>query len=191
MVRRADVEAGLNRNRIVHTKSDVEQITSIISRTGNLAPEAELVRLFSCGQLSQASVTYFLPRLWVGREGNSRVPAETWRRMFGVVAYTEDGIVQPRPRRTVRAYRGAIEANREGLAWSLDLHQAEYFARHRQAPGVSTGRVWVTNIPASRVLARVMEGWEKELVADVRGLEVLPIEQEARLPTPRWWWRQR
>ncbi|MFC5273798.1 hypothetical protein [Brachybacterium sacelli] len=149
------------------------------------------MRLFNRGQLSQASLTYFLPRLWVGREGNSRVPVETWKAMFEVVEYTEDGIVQPRPRRTVRAYRGATEANRAGLSWSLDLRQAEYFARERQAPKDKTGRVWVTNIPASRVFARVMEGWEKELVADVRGLDVLPIEQEAQLPTPRWWWRQR
>lgn len=190
MVARADVEDWVIRNRIVYSDLDIDEIAGIISRTDNLAPVSELVRLFSRGEVSRAALTFFLPRAWVGREANSRVPVETWRAMFGHIAYTEDGIVKSRPRRTVRAYRGATEANREGLSWSLDLRQAEYFARARQAPRDRTGRVWVANIPADRVFARVLEGMEKEIVADVRGLRILPVEQEAQLPTLRWWSRR-
>lgn len=189
MITRADVEESVIRNRIVHTDMDIEEIEGIIKRTGNLAPISELVRLFSRGEISRAALTLFLPRAWVGREANSQVPVETWRAMFEHIAYTEDGVVLPRPRRTVRAYRGATEANREGLSWSLDPRQAEYFARARQAPRVTTGRVWVANIPADRVFARVLESMEKEIVVDVRDLDILPVELEAQLPTPRWWWR--
>lgn len=190
MVTRADIEDWVIRNRIVHTDMDIDEIEGIIKRTGNLAPISELVRLFSRGEISRAALTLFLPRAWVGREANSQVPVETWRAMFEHIAYTEDGVVLPRPRQTVRAYRGATEANREGLSWSLDPRQAEYFARERQAPRDRTGRVWVVNIPADRVFARVLEGMEKEIVADVRDLDILPVDLEAQLPTLRWWSRR-
>lgn len=191
MVTRHIVMDAALRRQITLSDADVDQITGIVDRTGSLAPAGELVKAFSHGELSRAALTYFLPRVWVSRESTSQVPVETWRAMFERVAYTEDGVVQPRRLRTVRAYRGAIEANREGLAWSLDPQQAEHFARDRQAPRVRAGRVWVTNIPASRVFARYMEGMEKEVVADVRGLGILPVEEEGHLPTPRWWWRSR
>lgn len=189
MVTRAYVEDWVIRNRIVHTDMDIDEIAGIIKRTDNLAPVSELVRLFSRGEISRAALTLFLPRVWVEREANSQVPVETWRAMFEHIAYTEDGIVKSRRRRTVRAYRGATEANRAGLSWSLDPGQAEYFARERQAPMATAGRVWVANIPADRVFARVLEGMEKEIVADVRDLDILPVELEAQLPTPRWWSR--
>ncbi|MGP9744761.1 hypothetical protein [Brachybacterium sp. AOP29-B2-41] len=190
MVTRANVEDWVIRNRIVHTDMDIDEIAGIISRTDNLAPVSELVRLFRRGEVSRAALTFFLPRVWVGLEANSQVPVETWRAMFEHIAYTEDGIVKSRPRRSVRAFRGATEANRAGLSWSLDPRQAEYFARERQAQRDRTGRVWVVNIPADRVFARVLEGMEKEIVADVRGLRILPVEQEAQLPTLRWWSRR-
>lgn len=109
--------------------------------------------------------------------------------MFEHAEYTENMVVAPRPTRTVRAYRGATEANREGLSWSLDPEQARYFARDRQAPGVTTARVWVTNIPAERMFARYTDGWEQEVTADVRGLAIHPLEEEHLLPHPRAWWQ--
>lgn len=133
-------------------------------------------------------LTVFLPWMWRYREGNSTVPTDVWRAMFEHAEYTEDMVVRSRPTKTMRAYRGATEANREGLSWSLDVEQAKYFARDRQAPGVTTARVWVTNIPAERMFARYADGWEQEVTADVRGLDVHPLEEEHLLPRPRSWW---
>ena len=104
--------------------------------------------------------------------------------MFEHAQYTEDMVVRERPRRTFRAYRGATSENREGLSWSLDVEQAKYFARFRQAPGVQA-HVWVTNIPPERMFARFLDGYEKEITADVRGLDIRPLEQEHHLPRPR------
>jgi hypothetical protein len=74
--------------------------------------------------------------------------------------------------------------NREGLSWSLDLEQARYFARDRQAPGDHTGTVWVARVPSDRIYARFMEGCEKELTADVRGLDVRSLDEWRAYPVP-------
>lgn len=167
---------------------ELADVAAIVDKTGNFAPETEIVARFKSGTLTPGALTFFLPRLWCFRLGDSPVPIHVWRAMFEHAEYTENMMVAPRPTRTVRAYRGATEANREGLSWSLDPEQAKYFARDRQAPGVTTARVWVTNIPAERMFARYTDGWEQEVTADVRGLAVHPLEEEHLLPKPRAWW---
>lgn len=175
--------AGAN---IVFTPDEAARVTAIVAGTGSLAPEAEVVALFQQGALSPNMLAFFLPWMWMSRPDDSPVPTETWRAMFQATPYTEDKRVTHRRGRSVRAYRGATEANRYGLSWSLDVKQARYFAASRQAPGVRDARVWVTNISAERVFARFMQGWEKEVTADVRGLLVYPIEEERRLPRFPW-----
>lgn len=168
---------------------ELADVAAIVDKTGNFAPEPEIVARFKAGTLTPGALTFFVPRLWRDRLGDSPVPTDVWRAMFQHAGYTEDMVVSPRPKRTVRAYRGATEANREGISWSLDVGQAKYFARDRQAPGVTTARVWVTNIPPERMLARYMDGWELEVTADVRGLAIRPLEEEHLLPHPRAWWQ--
>lgn len=162
-------------------------VTEIVELTGSHAPEAEVVARFLDGALTPGMLTYFVPWMWASRLDDSPVPTETWRAMFAEVHHTVNKRVVERPRRTVRAYRGATAANREGLSWSLDPGQARYFAASRQAPGATDARVWVANIPAERVFARFLDGWEKEVTADVRGLDIYPVEEERRLPRPYWW----
>lgn len=182
------VAAVAARLRLVLEEQDRRVIVDLIERTGSHAPVTEVVRQFQAGQLSPAVLTYFLPTMWEGRPDDSPVPAGVWRAMFEQAIYTEDCVVR-RPRGgTVRAYRGATEENREGLSWTLDPEQARYFARYRQAPG-TFGTVWAVNIPAERVHARYLRGMEREIVADVRGLEVVPFGELDRLPAPRWWHR--
>lgn len=171
---------------IVFTPDEAARVTAIVEATGNYAPEAEVVALFQQGALSPNMLAFFLPWMWASRLDASPVPAETWRAMFQATPYTVDKRVTHSRGWSVRAYRGATEANRYGLSWSLDVGQARYFATSRQAPGVRDARVWVTNIPAERVFARFMQGWEKEVTADVRGLPVYPIEEERRLPRFPW-----
>jgi hypothetical protein len=170
--------------RLNLTAQELAQITATVERTGSLAPEADTIAQFQAGHLSPAALTFFLPWLWQMRPDASRVPTEVWRGMFQCAAYTENRIVQQRPRRTFRAYRGATLQNRDGLSWSLDVEQAKYFARSRQAPG-AIAHLWVTNIPPERLFARYTEGFENEVTADVRGLDVYPLEEEHRLPRPR------
>lgn len=163
---------------------ELADVAAIVDKTGNFAPESEVVARFNEGTLTPGVLTFFVPRLWRDRLGDSPVPTDVWRAMFEHAEYTENMVVASRPTKTVRAYRGATEANREGLSWSLDVEQAKYFARDRRAPGVTTARVWVTNIPPERMLARYTDGWEQEVTADVRGLAVRPLEEEHLLPKP-------
>lgn len=174
------------RRQLTLTNAEVAGVLALMKRTGNFRPEAEVVESFQVGELTSGMVTFFLPSMWLNRRDESPVPAEVWRAMFECAAYTEDTIVRRRSRRSSLAYRGATEANREGLSWSLDVQQARDFARSRQAPGIA-GSIWVTRIPGDRVFARFIEGWEKELTADVRGLEIYPLEDASRLVRP--WWR--
>lgn len=169
------------------TAQELETVIAIVSQTGNFAPEAEVVAEFSGGALTPGTLTFFLPWMWRYRKDDSEVPTHIWRAMFQHAYYTEDMKVCPPPKRTVRAYRGATEANREGLSWSLDIDQARYFARSRQAPGDFSARVWVTNIPAERMFARFMSGLEKEITADARELDIRPVEEAHLLPKIHWW----
>lgn len=184
--RAADLAA---RKGLSLSEPELVGVAAIISKTGDLAPESEVVREFLDGGLTTGMLTFFLPWMWRYRQGDSPVPTDVWRALFAHAEYTEDMVVTRRPTRTVRAYRGATRANQEGLSWSLDVGQAEYFARDRQAPGVATASVWVTNIPAERVFARYVDGWEKEVTADVRGLAIHPLEEAHLLPKPHAWWQ--
>ena len=191
MASKAENVAGMaSRMRLNLSERELAEITATVTATGSFAPEPETVAQFRAGALTRGMLTFYLPWLWRYRQDDSRVPNDVWRAMFEQVEYTEDMVVRDRPRRTFRAYRGATTENREGLSWSLDVEQAKYFARSRQAPG-ARARVWVTNIPPERVFARFTDGWEKEVTADVRGLDIRPLEDERLLPRPRnWpWWR--
>ena len=171
------------------SERELTEVAAIIDQTGSLAPETEVVARYQAGALTPGILTFFLPHMWRYREGDSPVPMEVWRAMFLSAEYTEDMVVQTRPTKTVRAYRGATEENREGISWTLDVRQAKYFAAERQAPGVVSAQVWVTNIPPHCMLARYTDGWEQEITADVRRLTIHPLEDEGLLPKPRWWWR--
>ncbi|MGJ4846605.1 hypothetical protein [Leifsonia sp. Le1] len=181
MATEQDIRQMATRARLHLSGDELAGIVTLVDRTGNLAPEAEVVRQFTAGTLTSPMLTFFVPRMWRYRADHSSVPTDVWRAMFERAHYTEDMVVRRRPRRTRLAYRGATEQNKEGLSWSLDVDQARYFARFRQAPKVSTARVWVTRIPADRVFARYMDGSEKELTADVRGLQIYPLEEAYRL----------
>lgn len=170
------------------SQRELAGVAAIINKTGDLAPESEVVREFLDGGLTTGMLTFFLPWMWRYRQGDSPVPTDVWRAMFEHAEYTEDMVVKSRPTKSVRAYRGATEANREGLAWSLDVEQARYFARERQAPGVTMARVWLTDIPTERVLARYMDGWEQEVTADVRSLTIHPLEEAHLVAKRRSWW---
>lgn len=159
-----------DRASLTLSERELAEVVSIVEKTGNFAPEFEVVAKFTAGALSPGVLTFFLPRMmWRYRETDSHVSTDVWRAMFQHANYTDDRVVTPRPTKTVRAYRGATQANREGLSWSLDVGQAEHFARSRQAPGVTTACVWVTNIPAERVFARYLEEWEKESLPTCAG----------------------
>lgn len=176
--------------RLNLSERELAMIVATVKETGSFAPEAATVAQFQAGVLTRGMLTFYLPWLWRYREDESHVPADMWRAMFEHAEYTEDMVVRERTRRTFRAYRGATSENRDGLSWSLDVEQAKYFARSRQAPGAQAS-VWVTNIPPDRIFAQFIDGPEKEITADVHGLDIRPLEDERLLPRPRnWpWWR--
>lgn len=195
---RTEVEAVeiATQNRISLSTADMSLIVDLVNSTDHWGPVDEVADLFERGVLSPEALTFFLPSMWENRPGQSTVPNETWRAMFEHALYTEQRKVKPRPRwGVVRAYRGAIEANREGLSWSLVLRQAEVFASDKQDPFGPRASVWVANIPVSRFYARYFDvlyakGLEQEVVADVRGLDVYPIEDVDQLPWVPWWHRR-
>lgn len=186
MVAENDVRAMAARAHLVLSDDEFAGIVRLVNETGDLAPESAVAERFSSGSLTPGMLTFFLPRMWRYRLGDSPVPIEVWRGMFEFAEYTEDMVVDKRRRGTQVAYRGATEANREGLSWSLDLDQARYFARGRQAPGDLSATVWVARIPSDRVYARYPDGIEKELVADVRGLDVYSLDEWRSHSAPPW-----
>lgn len=165
---------------------ELRLIVEIINKTGDYAPRDEIINRFQGNELTPAVLTFFLPQIWIMKQDECTVPNDVWHSMFHHCFFTNDRKVTNKPRRTVRAYRGATAENRDGLAWSLDADQARYFARSRQAPG-SRAQVWATNIPSSRVYAHFMDGWEQEITADVRGLTIVPLENESSLPRVFTW----
>lgn len=177
MVAESDVRGMAARAHLVLSDDELAGIVRLVNETGDLAPEAAVVERFKSESLTPGMLTFFLPRMWRYRLGDSPVPIEVWRAMFEHAEYTEDMVIHRRRRGTRSAFRGATEANREGLSWSLDVDQARYFARNRQAPGDRSATVWVACIPSDRVYARYMDGFEKELVADVRGLHVRSFDE--------------
>jgi hypothetical protein len=136
---------------------------------------AELLDRFEAGELDQDVLTALGPNLWRNRPDGSGHDYTRWRELLRACRYTRDFHVARRPRGRTLAFRGATEANREGISWSLDISQADYFARSRQDPHGPRATIWACWIPAARELARIGEhGWEKEIVADVRGLSIAP-----------------
>ena len=186
MVAEHDVREMAERAQLALSDDEFASIVRLVNETGNLAPESAVVERFNSGSLTPGMLTFFLPRMWRYRLGDSPVPVEVWRAMYELAEYTEEMVVQRRRRGTRVAFRGATEANREGLSWSLDVEQARYFARDRQAPGDRSATVWVARIPSDRVYARYMDGFEKELVADVRGLDVRSFEEWRSDGVPLW-----
>ncbi|WIE57157.1 hypothetical protein DEI96_013495 [Curtobacterium sp. MCLR17_031] len=186
MVAENDVRAMAARAQLVLSDDEFAGIVRLVNETGDLAPEPAVVERFNSGSLTPGMLTFFLPRMWRYRLGDAPVPIEVWRAMFEFAEYTEDMVVQRRRRGTRVAFRGATDANREGLSWSLDVEQARYFARDRQAPRDRSATVWVARIPSDRVYARYMDGFEKEIVADVRGLDVRSLEEWRSDGVPRW-----
>jgi len=181
-----EIRAIAERARLRLTDDEFAGIVELVNETGNFAPEAAVVDRFRSGALTPSMLTFFLPRMWRYRLDHSPVPVEVWRAMFEFAEYTEDMVVRRRRRGTWVAYRGATEANREGLSWTLDVEQARYFARFRQAPGDRSATVWATRIPADRVYARYMDEYEKELTADVRGLDIRSLEEWHSDEVPLW-----
>jgi hypothetical protein len=190
MVTRRGVIDMANQFQVQLTESEIEQVEEIVAKTGSWAPQDEVIRRFQDGLLTPGLLTFFVPWLWRYKADDCTVSNDVWHGMFGEAHFTDNCVGSKRPRRTVRAYRGATFENRHGLSWSLDKGQAEYFARSRQAPGAKA-RVWVANIPASRFYAQYLNELEKEVTADVRGLDVYPVEDAANLPRLHsWqWWR--
>lgn len=186
MAAASDVRAMAARSQLVLSDDELAGIVRLVNDIGNFAPEQVVVERFRSGSLTPGMLTFFLPRMWRYRLDDSPVPVEVWRAMFEFADYTEDMVIRRRRRGARLAFRGATEANREGLSWSLDVEQARYFARYRQAPGDRSATVWVARIPSNRVYARYMDGMEKELVADVRGLAVRSLEEWRSDGPPRW-----
>lgn len=176
--------------RLQLTESEISHVEEIVAETGDWAPRDEVIRRFQDGILTPGILTFFVPWIWQLKNDECAVSNDVWHGMFGEAHFTVDRVVSKRPRQTIRAYRGATFENRHGLSWSLDKYQAEYFARSRQAPG-AVARIWVANIPASKIYAHYLDGWEKEVTADVRGLDIYPVEDAGNLPRIRsWqWWR--
>lgn len=184
------VAARTERIKLDLSEAEVAGIVALVRETGSLAPQDEVIAQFKAGALTPGMLTYFTPWLWKSKLDTCTVETEVWRTMFQEAEYTQDTVVTTPPKRTIRAYRGATEKNREGLAWTLEVDQAKYLARYRQAPEANTARVWATKIPPERMLACFTEGWEKEIVADVRGLDIRPVEEADLLPRIRmrpWW----
>lgn len=173
----SEMHVAIAQAKQIELSMEQAEIASDLSNFAGAKYESELARLFFDGRLDRTLLTYLVPRAWRFRQDRSPVPVETWRAMFEACSYTKDFVPTRRPRTGVTAFRGATPANRDGLAWTLDIRQARYFAWNRQDPHGPPAQVWVCRIPADRMLGRIVqESFENEVIADARGLPVRDAE---------------
>jgi hypothetical protein len=133
----------------------------------------QLWQLHEEGALTGDLPSFLIPEVWRLKLDNCAVPVEAWRALFATTRFTSGFAAAERPRRSVRLYRGATPANREGLSWTLNVDIASYFLHHRQALG-SQAALWSSSVPPERLLAFIDH--EEEYVADVRGLDVRAVD---------------
>lgn len=161
------------------SERDLDQCIRLTQKVPNpYARENELARIFYEESPSREFLTYWIPACWRYRTESSSLDYGTWLEMLRRCIYTVDFEVADRPNRALTVFRGSTPENRFGLAWTLDISQARYFADRRQGPDCSeSALIWVCRVPVERMLARIIrQSWENELVADVRSLEVRPAE---------------
>lgn len=100
---------------------------------------------------------------------------QRWRVMWHAAGYSEDGVRMPRPDgKPIRVFRGAAPGYERGLSWTVQHWVARAYREGSESCGVPA-KVWMVDLPAGRVLARLRGPSlfsEHELVADVRGLEI-------------------
>lgn len=160
------------------TERDLEVAMEVNSHNADATTDPIATKLYEAlkrGDVSRELMTALLPSLWRYRQDKNTLPIDAWRTMFKHAYFTSAYRKTRRPRfRTITIYRGATEANREGISWSLDRGQARYFAQSRQDPNSREPTyVWTCQLPPGRQLANIGNmSFEAEIVADVRGLNI-------------------
>lgn len=167
---------------IVFTDEQAECVAGLFWRSCGEADQL-VWEAFVAGRLSADQLTFLATSHYKLRPDGALVDAALWREVFLRCRYTDDGKIADPPTRPLLAFRGAAEENKRGVSWTLDPHEAAYFARNRVRVGEA--RVWSCWIPADRQLARYTV--EREVVADVRGLEIRLADSLTRCERARVW----
>lgn len=125
---------------------------------------------------------------WSKPEWPGQYKSQEWREMFAAVGslplctVNDDAEDEEEPVEChehdgpVTVYRAAWSSQRHGLAWSLDLDKARWFASRGDMSGRGRRmRLWTTTVPHDRILAHITTRNEAEIVADVRGLQIKEV----------------
>lgn len=128
-------------------------------------------------------------RAWTLPEWPGQYEREHWLRLFAQTDFIcsereagkdcplhDDEYDQQGDGEPITLYRGALKGEQRGLSWTTSRERAEWFARR----GDMTGRgrqmyVWEAQVPRESTLAHFTNRMEDEIVADVRGLRVVPV----------------
>jgi hypothetical protein len=130
----------------------------------------ELAALVAAGRADDELLREVLPNAWRYKTERIRLDPAVVCAMFRRLGYTVDGRSARPPGGTRTLYRGATKDHRAGCSWTLDPGTAAYFASQRQDV-TGSGRVWVAEVPASRLLAYLSD--ESEFIVDLAGAEDL------------------
>ncbi len=150
-----------------------EELSTAALRVGRNNAPALAGRLYYRRLLTPANCGLLVAWAWSGAEYPQRwIPAQTWRALFALAGYTDDGVPAKRPDGPLNVYRGAPKARRRGWAWTASRDVAEWFAdRWTTTTGSQPSTVWRATVEPSRLYCHLHEGHrgEDEYVIDTRG----------------------
>lgn len=123
-------------------------------------------------RLSPADKVMALEQTWTMVEyPAAHAEPAVWLNLFDDVGYIVDGKVADRDNdpslpEIVTLWRGSAPSRRNGMSWSLDRAQAEWFANRWVETSDERGVLYRIQIPREYVLARFATRSENEVVVD-------------------------
>ena len=106
--------------------------------------------------------------------------ADTWRDLFELAGYTEDGKPAERPAEPLTLYRGSVPERKALWSWTDNREVAARYASgnyYRRPSGI----LWVATVDPWRLLARNTDRSEYEYVVDTEGLVIVEARLTRRL----------
>lgn len=162
---------------VTKTKVTWEQLSA---RAGRNDMPSILADAYLENKLDNVELAKAISGTWVLAEWPARaLTLESWLMLFKKVLdddqyLTDEGLIlsmeQMRIPETLTLWRGAMPEFKEGLSWTADRDQAEWFAHRFNFDPELDGHVYEITIPNHLLLAQFNGRGEFEYVVDLEGL---------------------
>lgn len=155
------------------TDADFEQCDRLMNNWDSCF--ADLETAVREGTISRPAAAYMAVKQWLNKPDHVSVDYRLWASMFRDAGFTESQCRAAAPTKPALLFRGATPERVRGLAWTVDLEQARYFATQRQLDPAAAS-VWMAWVPPELMLAKYGHpqhrgDWgESEVVVDAEHL---------------------